>query len=153
MVHYDHPRPALAVDIALFRRQGEIPHILLIQRAKSPFQGQCALPGGFVEMEESLLAAARRELREETGIKNIDLTQVRAFGEPHRDPRGHVVSVLFTGILSSQHPSGLQAASDASQAGWHPVHDLPELAFDHEQMITAALQAAGFPTGRERNTT
>lgn len=103
-------------------------------------------------MEESLVEAARRELQEETGIENIELTQVRAFGAPHRDPRGRVVTVLFTGFLSHHPPSVLQAASDASAAGWHPVHDLPDLAFDHDQLIAAALQKAGSVKGNAINT-
>jgi len=149
MVHYDHPRPALAVDIALFQIKGDNPQILLIKRANSPFQGYFALPGGFVEMEESLVEAARRELQEETGIENIKLTQVRTFGAPHRDPRGRVVSVLFTGSLPDQHLFELQAASDAADAGWYPLHNLPDLAFDHEQMIAAALHTVGFPMNPE----
>lgn len=146
MVHYEHPRPALAVDIALFRESPQNTQVLLIERAHSPFQGQFALPGGFVEIDESLAEAASRELREETGLKDIHLTQIRAFGSPHRDPRGRVVSILYAATLPEGRPLDLQAASDAADTAWYPLDDLPHLAFDHAEMIATAMQALGIKT-------
>lgn len=134
---YDHPRPAVTVDVALFRRAGDQMEVLLIRRARPPFEGMWALPGGFVNQDESLEAAAARELWEETGIKGIRLKQVGAFGDPGRDPRGHTVSVAFAAVVTRRiHP---RAADDARQVEWHPIGRLPRLAFDHRKIIKAAL--------------
>lgn len=122
---------SVAVDIAIFA-QGKV---LLVQRKNEPFQGKWALPGGFVDVDEDLQEAAKRELQEETGIET-DLKQVRTFGKPKRDPRGRVVSVLYMGDLESAvEPS---AASDAIEAKWFDLNELPELAFDHDGMVATA---------------
>jgi 8-oxo-dGTP diphosphatase len=135
---YDYPRPAVTVDITLFRRgTSDRVEVLLIKRARGPFKGQWALPGGFVDDDESLEAAAARELREETGLEHITLTQLGAFGDPGRDPRGHTVSVVFTAVLTGEVEA--KAADDAEDARWHTARRPPRLAFDHKKILRAAL--------------
>ncbi|HET9532068.1 MAG TPA: NUDIX hydrolase [Blastocatellia bacterium] len=135
---YDYPRPSVTVDIALFRRAAsDRVEVLLIKRAREPFKGQWAFPGGFVDEDESLEKAAARELREETGLDHITLRQVGAFGDPGRDPRGHTVSVVFAGLLTGEVEA--KAADDAEDARWHPARRPPALAFDHKKILRAAL--------------
>lgn len=113
--------------------------ILLIQRGIPPFQGRCALPGGFVHADESLLDAARRELAEETGLKGIFLEQLYTFGEPGRDPRGRVVSVAYYALVNLDvYPP--RASTDARIAGWFSLAEAPKLAFDHDAILRAALE-------------
>lgn len=135
---YDHPRPAVTVDVALFRRAGGQIEVLLIRRARTPFEGMWALPGGFVDQDESLEAAAARELEEETGIKGVKFKQIGAFGDPGRDPRGHTVSIAFAAVVARKVQA--RAADDARQAEWHPINQLPRLAFDHGRIIKAAAR-------------
>ena len=137
MTHtYPYPRPALTVDIIVFRMIDNIPEVLLIRRANEPFKGKWALPGGFVDKDEPLAVAAARELHEETGITGIILTQMHTFGDPGRDPRGHTVSVVYVGYL----PIGAEARAgdDADETAWFDLKKLPELAFDHDQIIDMA---------------
>jgi len=133
---YPFPRPSLTVDIIVFRMAENEPQVLLIKRANDPFKGKWALPGGFVDKDEPLEGAAARELHEETGLTGILLTQMHAFGNPGRDPRGHTVSVVYVGYL----PVGAvaKAGDDAAEAEWFAVKDLPELAFDHELVVAMA---------------
>jgi len=112
-------------------------HLLLIERGIQPFQGKMALPGGFIRRDETLLAAAQRELRDETGLTQGYLEQVGAFGQPDRDPRERVVSIAFFAILSSD-KLALQAGSDARAVSWHLCGELPPLAFDHREIVEAA---------------
>ena len=137
MFCYDYPRPAVTVDIAIFT--GEVPDLLLIRRKHFPFEGDWALPGGFVEMNESLEEAALRELKEETGVADVPLTEIGAFGDPSRDPRGRVITIAYAAVLerSTLKP---QAGSDASEVAWFSTADLPALAFDHEEIIRKALE-------------
>jgi len=135
---YDHPRPALTVDIVLFHRSGVDLEVLLIKRGRAPFKGRWAFPGGFVDKDESLEAAAARELREETGLHGIKLEQLAAFGDPSRDPRGHTVSVVFYGTVSDRH--AVIAADDAAEAEWHSASHPPKLAFDHREILRRAMQ-------------
>lgn len=135
---YEFPRPALAVDCVVFGLDAAGLQVLLIQRALEPFKGQWALPGGFVRIEESVDEAARRELREETGLRDVFLEQLYTFGEPKRDPRGRVVSVAHYALVRlGDHRA--KAATDARAAAWHPVRKVPRLAFDHDQILAAAL--------------
>src|SRR5947209_17688940 len=119
---YAYPRPALTVDIVVLTDEAK-PRVLLIRRKADPFAGRWALPGGFVEEEEPLDAAARRELREETGIEAPTLEQVMAVGDPGRDPRGWTVTVVHKTVVKADavHP---KAADDAAEAGWHALDDL-----------------------------
>lgn len=134
---YEYPRPALTVDAVVFAFDDQDLKVLLIQRGLAPFMGKWALPGGFVHMEESLEAAVRRELKEESGLSNVFLEQLYTFGEPNRDPRGRTVSVAYYALvkLADHH---LVASTDAQDAAWFPVAELPPLAFDHEQIVEVA---------------
>lgn len=135
---YEYPRPALTVDCVVFGIDDEDLKVLLIQRDVEPFEGAWALPGGFVLMDESLPEAARRELREETGLDRVFLEQLFTFGEPERDPRGRVVSVAYYALVRLLDHK-VQAATDARDARWFPVWDTPSLAFDHEDIVQTAL--------------
>jgi 8-oxo-dGTP diphosphatase len=133
---YPFPRPAVTVDIIIFRLSGNRPEVLLIERANEPFRGKWALPGGFVDKDEALEDAAARELAEETGLRGILLTQMHAFGTPGRDPRGHTVSVVYVGYL----PEGAVAVAgdDAVNTEWFGLEEIPEMAFDHRKVIDMA---------------
>lgn len=135
---YRYPRPALTVDIVLFRTSPQGHEVLLIQRKYPPFAGQWALPGGFVDEGETLEQAAHRELLEETNLSDITLSQMGAFGDPGRDPRGWTVSVAFTGFCDQG--CFARAGDDAAHVKWHPVTALPPMAFDHHHIIQVALQ-------------
>jgi 8-oxo-dGTP diphosphatase len=135
---YEYQRPALTVDCVVFGFDGEALKLLLIERALEPFKGSWALPGGFVRVDEDLEAAARRELQEETGITEVVLEQFQTFGAIRRDPRERVVSVAYVALtrLEDHRP---RASTDARQAVWFPSHELPRLAFDHEEIIRRAM--------------
>jgi 8-oxo-dGTP diphosphatase len=136
---YTYPRPALTVDCVVFGFDAQaMLQVLLIQRKLSPFQGQWALPGGFVRLEESLEEAARRELGEETGVEDVFLEQLYTFGSPQRDPRERVVSVAYYALISlAEHP--LQASTDAQDTAWFAFDEVPTLAFDHRQILDVAI--------------
>jgi 8-oxo-dGTP diphosphatase len=139
MAHtYQYPRAALTVDGVVFGfGAGEL-KVLLIQRALEPFKGKWALPGGFVHVDETLDDAARRELFEETGLEDIYLEQLYTFGAVKRDPRERVVSVAYYALVKlSDHKA--KAATDAAEAKWFPVSQLPKLAFDHADIVAVAL--------------
>jgi 8-oxo-dGTP diphosphatase len=134
---YEYPRPAVTVDCIIFGLDDDELKVLLIRRAAEPFAGCWALPGGFVDMDESLEDAARRELQEETGLKHAFLEQLYTFGDPGRDPRGRVITVAYyalTRVLAEP----VRAASDADSAAWFALTDLPKLAFDHAKILKAA---------------
>ncbi|HEX8087366.1 MAG TPA: NUDIX hydrolase [Blastocatellia bacterium] len=135
---YEHPRPAMTVDIVLFCREAERIKVLLIKRGRDPFKGRWAFPGGFVDENESLEDAAARELHEETGLENVPLRQVGAFGDPGRDPRGHTVSVVFAALLETR--AEAKAGDDAEDAAWHAVARPPRLAFDHKKILGVAVK-------------
>jgi 8-oxo-dGTP diphosphatase len=127
----------VTVDILVFKINNNKSFILLIKRKNEPFKDCWALPGGFVDENEDLDAAAKRELEEETQIKIEQLEQLKAFGKPFRDPRSHVVSIAFTGFVSKD--TQAKASDDAKEAKWFAVNDLPKLAFDHDEIINFAL--------------
>jgi 8-oxo-dGTP diphosphatase len=133
---YEYPRPAVTVDTIIVTRDRK-PRVLLIRRKHEPFEGMWAIPGGFVEMDESLEDAARRELMEETGVHVMRLEQLHAFGDPARDPRGRTISVAYLARVSAGRVK-LRAADDAKEASWHPLEQLPPLAFDHRKILTMA---------------
>ena len=140
---YAWPRPAVTVDVAVFAVEGGPGRMalkaLLVQRGAEPFQGAWALPGGFVHENEDLPAAARRELLEETGLNDVYIEQVRAVGTPGRDPRTHTVTVVYSALVAADRRP-LQAAGDAAAARWFDIERLPALAFDHGQLLGAALE-------------
>src|SRR5881296_1104225 len=125
---YQYPRAALTVDCVVFAfDEGEL-KVLLIERALEPFKGRWALPGGFVRVEETIDEAARRELEEEAGLKNVFLEQLYTFGALDRDPRERVVSVAHFALVKL---AGFKtkAATDATDARWFPISNVPRLAF------------------------
>ena len=136
---YKFPRPAVTVDIVVFSIQLNKLEILLIQRAKEPYRGKWALPGGFVGIEESLHSAAERELEEETGLINLHLEQLYTFGTPRRDPRGRIITVSYYSIFNQGTNNKTTGASDATQASWFPIVNLPPLAFDHDEIVSCGL--------------
>ena len=139
---YEYPRPAVTVDCLVFSRgQGKL-WLMLIQRERPPFQGAWALPGGFVEIDEDLPDAAYRELKEETGINDIELDQLRAFGKPGRDPRGRTISIVYYGFVDPEKTTAT-AGSDARNVDWFDINDLPPLAFDHAKIIEMARKKLG----------
>ena len=135
---YAYPRPALTADIAVLRLE-EVPEILLIQRKATPFQGMWALPGGFMEMEETLEEAARRELMEETSIRAGELIRFDSYDKPGRDPRGRTITQVFVMIWKKE--MGMpKEGSDASGLQWYGLNELPELAFDHKEIIDDVIR-------------
>ncbi len=134
MYTYPYPRPMVTTDVVLFRNNDTAPEVLLIQRAQEPFAGQWAFPGGFVEENEDLEMAARRELEEETGLSGVTLFQYRTVGTPGRDPRGHTISVVYAGTCPMEQ-SAVKGADDAAEAAWFSLDTLPELAFDHAEIL------------------
>lgn len=136
---YSHPRPALTVDMVVFGYDGTSLQLVLVQRGIPPFKGSWALPGGFVRVDEALEEAARRELEEETGLTRIYMEQLYTFGKIDRDPRERVVSVAYFALVKpSDHR--VHAGSDAEGSAWFAVESLPNLAFDHEAIVSAALE-------------
>jgi 8-oxo-dGTP diphosphatase len=137
---YEYPRPALTVDVVIFTLRENRLHALLVQRGDPPYAGMWALPGGFVHMDESLEAAASRELEEETGVQQSYLEQLYTYGDPLRDPRGRTVTVAYFALIPVDAPFRAEGGSDARQARWWPVDALPELAFDHAEIIGYAIR-------------
>jgi 8-oxo-dGTP diphosphatase len=134
---YDYPHPAVTTDVVIFTiRQDEL-KVLLIKRALPPFQGEWALPGGFVQMDESLDEGARRELQEETGVGGVYLEQLYTFGRPERDPRERVITVAYYALIPSDRIE-LRAASDAEGVSWFGMNEIESLAFDHDEILKMA---------------
>lgn len=139
---YEYPRPAVTVDVILFAFQHDELTVLLIKRTHDPFQGRWALPGGFVGEDEDLYEAALRELKEETNVGNVYLEQLYTFGRPDRDPRARVITVAYFALLSVEQVAAqhVHSGSDAGEARWWNIYQLPDLAFDHERILDYALQ-------------
>ena len=128
----------VTVDIVVFTIQQGVLKVLLVKRRIPPFIGQFAIPGGFVLADEDLEEAAVRELREETGVSDVYLEQLYSFGKPDRDPRGRVVTIAYFALISADRK--LKAGSDAAEAAWFAMDDLPRLAFDHGTILNYALE-------------
>ena len=137
MYSYEYPHPAVTVDIVIFTIRDARLKLLLIRRAGEPYRGQWALPGGFIHLDEALDASARRELEEETGVAGVYLEQLYTFGAPARDPRERVITVAYYALIPSDKLQ-LRAATDAEAVGWFGMDELPELAFDHPDIIAMA---------------
>ena len=138
---YDYPRPSVAVDCVVFGLDLDEDdlEILLIQRLKDPFAHGWALPGGFMQMDETADTAARRELEEETGVTDVYLEQLYTFSDVARDPRGRVVSIAYYALAKlSDHR--IRAATDAENVAWYSIRKLPRLAFDHKAIIDTAIE-------------
>lgn len=130
---YKYARPALTVDAIVTAEKNGVIWVLLIRRKFDPFAGDWALPGGFVDMDETLVESCSRELREETGLEGVELEQFFTFDSLDRDPRGRTISVVFSGLIDA--PVPLNGADDAEEAKWFPIISLPEMAFDHNIIL------------------
>ncbi len=127
---------SVTVDVVVFTILDRSLHVLLIKRLAKPYSGRFALPGGFVLENESVDAAAIRELREETGVRDLYLEQLYTFGEPKRDPRGRVITVAYYALIPPTQT--LHSTTDAAEAAWFRADELPTLAFDHAQIVDYA---------------
>jgi 8-oxo-dGTP diphosphatase len=146
---YAYPRIALTVDVAVLHAEGDTASVLLIERAREPFLGAWALPGGFVEPGERLLQAALRELREETGLSLEAATFVGVCDAPERDPREHTIATAFVALLGGARPV-VAPRDDARAVTWAPLDALPSLAFDHATILADAARRAFAPAAPER---
>jgi 8-oxo-dGTP diphosphatase len=136
---YPYARPAVTVDCIIYRKNTEGSNeIVLIKRGNEPYKDRWALPGGFIEMDEELEEAAKRELFEETGIDHNDLQQLFTVGTIGRDPRHRTISIIYAGVYNSE-TMEIKAGDDAKEAIWFAVSDLPQLAFDHIKIINKAF--------------
>jgi 8-oxo-dGTP diphosphatase len=136
---HDFEKPSVTVDMIIFTIKDERLKALLIKRKLEPFKDQWAIPGGFVRISESLEDAAKRELEEETGLKDVYLEQLYSFGDVRRDPRGRVITVAYMALVDSEKIK-LKASSDASETAWYNTKNIPELAFDHKKILSYALK-------------
>ena len=134
---YQYPRPAVTADVAVLRMEG-VPEILLVQRKDSPFKEMWALPGGFMEMDETLEEAARRELLEETSVQAGELLRFDTYDKPGRDPRGRTITQVFV-MVWKEEMGQPRAGSDAKSLAWHDLSTLPELAFDHALIVADVI--------------
>lgn len=139
MYTYKYPHPAVTTDCIVFGFDGSSLNLLLIKRGLDPFKDKWALPGGFLKMDETADQGALRELQEETGVKDIYIEQLQAFTAVDRDPRERVLTIAFLAFVRQENYE-LIAGDDAAQAQWFSVAQLPELAFDHQEIIRVALQ-------------
>ncbi|MGI6477859.1 MAG: NUDIX domain-containing protein [Salinivirgaceae bacterium] len=134
---YQYPRPAVTADIVLIDKNDCNLSVLLIQRKNPPYQNQWAFPGGFMEMNETLIETAHRELFEETGVKNVKLTQFKTYDAIDRDPRHRTISTVFIGYFNKT--SLVSAGDDALNAKWFSINEIPPLAFDHALILKDIL--------------
>ncbi len=133
MYTYKYPRAALTTDAIVFVKEEETTFVLLIQRGREPFLHQWALPGGFINLDETLEEACKRELEEETGFKAERMTQFKTYDAIHRDPRHRTISVVHYAELKEKQP--VKGSDDAAEAKWFSLDDLPQLAFDHKLIL------------------
>lgn len=137
MFVYQYPHPAVTTDCVIFGLEDGLLKVLLVERGNEPCKGCWAFPGGFLNPDETVEQGALRELREETGFDSAYLEQVGVFSDPDRDPRERVLTVAFFSVM---HVRSVRAGDDAAKAKWLQVNDLPELAFDHDLILKAALK-------------
>lgn len=135
----EYKNPALTTDIVVFSVMENDLNVLLIKRKNEPFRDKWAIPGGFVDYDEEIYTAAKRELEEETNVKGINLEHLGTFGKVGRDPRGRTVSAVYFACVNPQ-KLDIKAQDDAKEAGWFSVKKLPELAFDHTEILSCALE-------------
>ena len=134
---YEYPRPAVTADCVVITKEAE-PKVLLIERGGEPFKGCWALPGGFMNMDETTEQCAFRELEEETGLKIGEVHQIGAYSRVDRDPRGRTITVAYLAVVDA--PIAVKGQDDAAKAQWFPLSALPELAFDHEEIMRDAIK-------------
>ena len=134
---YKYPRPAVTADCIVITREGE-PKVLLIQRRNPPFKGAWAFPGGFMDMDETTEQCAIRELEEETGLRLSDVHQIGAYSKVDRDPRGRTITVAYLAIIDE--PIAVTGQDDAAKAEWFSLSALPQLAFDHYDIMQDAIR-------------
>ena len=132
-------KPSVTADIVIFTIKDNELKVLLVKRKIAPYKDTWAIPGGFVRIDESLEDAAKRELEEETGVKNVYLEQLYSFGEPKRDPRGRVITISYMALINSDDVK-LKATTDVSDAQWFSIKKIPQLAFDHNQILDYSLK-------------
>lgn len=141
MYTYNYPHPAVTADCLVFAHTDEGMKLLLIQRKNEPCKGKWAFPGGFMDIDETTIDAARRELKEETGLVVGELHSVGIFDAVDRDPRERIITVAYYTILDKlAEVSGLD---DAAQAKWFSLTELPDLAFDHREILQEAERVLG----------
>lgn len=133
---YKYPRPAVTADCIVITEDTDA-KVLLIQRGDEPYKECWAFPGGFMNMDETTEQCALRELEEETGLKVAGLHQIRAYSKVDRDPRGRTVTVAYLAIINK--PLPVIGQDDAAQAEWWPLTSLPQLAFDHDEIMEDAI--------------
>ncbi len=138
MYSYKYPRPALTADCIVFARKEPDFRVLLVQRANEPYKGKWAFPGGFMNMDETTEEAARRELKEETGLIVDDIRQIGTFDRVDRDPRGRVITVAYFVVIDGIRE--VKGGDDAAVARWFSIQNLPELAFDHQEIMEVAMR-------------
>jgi len=141
---YAYARPAATADCIVLRDNGTM-ELLLIKRGGDPYKGSWAFPGGFVDADEDLRDAAVRELEEETCLKGVPLLEIGMFGMPGRDTRGHTITAAYLAAAGKDLADTVKAADDAAEATWVSLSapgSLPDLAFDHANILRAALRKA-----------
>lgn len=136
---YEYPRPSVTTDCIIFGFDFTELKLLFIQRGVEPYKGEWALPGGFLNMNESSEDCAKRELFEETGLNNVFIEQLYTFSDVNRDPRGRVITVAYYALIKMS-DYNLTAGDDAENVKWFPISEIPSLAFDHDKIINVALK-------------
>ena len=137
---YQYPHPAVTTDCIIFGFDGTGLNILLIKRGIEPFKDYWALPGGFIEMEETAEEGALRVLHKETGIGEIYVEQLQAFTKVKRDPRERVITIAFTAFVRQKNYGYVKGGDDEKEAKWFSIKEIPSLAFDHEDILKIALE-------------
>ena len=141
MHSYKYPRPAVTADALVFRINAGSAEVLLIKRGHPPFEGMWASPGGFINMDETPEEAAIRELLEETNLSDVELFQFHTYGAVNRDPRHRTIAIAYAGFLKNNNVQ-INGGDDAADAQWFNIHNLPELAFDHDLIVADAIAFA-----------
>ena len=135
---YPFPRPSVTTDCVIFGYDGKNLKLLLVERGIPPFKGMWALPGGYLQMDEDAIDGAKRELFEETGLRDAYIEQFRTFSAVDRDPRGRVITIAHLALVRI---SEVKGGDDAAKAQWFPLKDVPQLAFDHDMILREAMKA------------
>ena len=135
---YPFPRPSVTTDCVIFGYDGKDLKLLLVERGIPPFKGMWALPGGYLQMDEDAIDGAKRELFEETGLRDAYIEQFRTCSAVDRDPRGRVITIAHLALVRI---SEVKGGDDAAKAQWFPLKDVPQLAFDHDMILREAMKA------------